>query len=196
MKIQFHHKDRPQKPVASAQEEMKKARSKKVPLFGIFLVVCFVSLVAFGIYKLVRGRTIYTYGIVAGKIDEVHAPGRATVVRVNVQRGDIVKQGDVLFILKPEEAAFKLQEAEEDLKRKQRLLEEAERAPDTGFDELDKGSSELKTELDKLNRLREEIQQLTKTEQEAAAKRRYAIEQAKIEVEKLTKFYDKEKRTL
>lgn len=97
MKISFRENEEIQTPVTQTQQEMKAHKAKKYPVYKSFLLICMVLALAFTANLIYKKNVIYTHGIVRADELEVKAIGFDKVQSLTVEKGELVKKGDVLF---------------------------------------------------------------------------------------------------
>lgn len=191
MKIKFHKGDEPQDPVMPSQTQMRRAKSPKHPVLKFVIIAALVVGAAYAMYRIYTHDKIYSYGIVTGKKNIIHAPGVSEITGLNVKQGDTVKKGDVLFMLASKEEMSNLNATEALLNKYKLQLKAFEEkgilptviGPDGTFG----------TKLSRLNFLRQQIQQIHDSLKEKNEKISYATQYAEIEVKKLTDFYEHKK---
>lgn len=73
----------------------------------------------------VEERLLMT-GVVSGETEQLTADLNGELVEVRVANGDLVKEGDVLFVIEPEDLSVSIAEAEANLEAANRSLEQAQ----------------------------------------------------------------------
>lgn len=186
MKIEFHKGDEPQKPIMPAQEEMRRAQIKKAPVFKFLGVIVLAFLVGYGVYWFMTKDVIYTYGIVSGELDTMNAPVDSTVARMHVRQGDIVKKGEVLYVLESKDMRSQLKTANNNLEGFTRELAAAKTGTHPEISRISARINQNQVELDDLNIKLSAVENKAKSGLSDAS---YKVEYAEIEVKKLADFF-------
>ena len=97
MKVSFRENEEIQAPVSQTQQEMKAHKAKKYPVYKSFLMITFFLALAFAANLIYKRNIIYTHGIVRADELEVKAIGFDKIQSLTLEKGQIVKKGEVLF---------------------------------------------------------------------------------------------------
>lgn len=167
MKIDFNKPDEAQRPVSQAQTDMRKAKSRKWPIFKMFVFFAIVGGGAYGYWRWTEMETIYTYGLVASEIETFRAPHQGFVGQMTLTRGQAIKKGDVLYAIAPV-VSKEEQEAKEEVR--------------TSFAKAE-ANVEVKRQGE-LARARSEAQRLQALHEQEVERKEHAVNSAIVQVGK------------